>query len=78
MLNNKFPYHFGDSKTMLKEHCDANFIGTRYVKKFPTDLRQLQEAFFVVDEKERITLDEALKHPWIVRKGKSKSKSKSA
>ena len=55
---------------MLKEHTDPNFIGTRYTKKFPTDLRKLQEAFFAVEEANRITMAETLKHPWILRKGK--------
>ena len=69
-LNNKFPFHYGDSKAMLKEMYDPNFMGTRYVKKFPEDLRELQEALFEVDEAERMTVPDILKHPWILRKGK--------
>ena len=70
MLNNKFPYHFGDSKAMLKEMYDPKFIGTRYIKKFPADLRQLQEALFTVNEKDRISMADVMNHGWIVRKGK--------
>ena len=46
MLNNKFPFHFGDSKKMLIEQTDRDFIKTRYVKRFPSDLRNFQEKFF--------------------------------
>ena len=70
MLNNKFPYHFGDTKRMLNEQTDPNYIKGRYIKKFPSDLRNLQESFFIENEKKRITMAQVMDHPWIVRKGK--------
>ncbi|KAH7637751.1 testis-specific serine/threonine-protein kinase 4 [Dermatophagoides farinae] len=70
MLNNKFPFHFGDSKKMLIEQTDRDFIKTRYVKRFPSDLRNFQEKFFVVDETIRWQISEVFQHPWILRKGR--------
>ena len=70
MLNNKFPYHFGDTKRMLSEQTDPNYIKGRYIKKFPPDLRNLQESFFTENEKKRITMAQVMDHPWILRKGK--------
>ncbi|KAI2800488.1 hypothetical protein RDWZM_009154 [Blomia tropicalis] len=70
MLNNKFPFHFDNDKTMLAEQLNPDHLATRYVKKFPADLRDLQEKFFIVEEKNRITMAQVLEHPWILRKGK--------
>ncbi|KPM04352.1 serine/threonine protein kinase-like protein 5 [Sarcoptes scabiei] len=70
MLNNKFPFHFGDQKKMFAEQVDTNFIKTRYIKKFPSDLRHLQEQFFEYSETDRITMRQVLRHPWILRRGK--------
>lgn len=70
MLNNKFPFHFGDSRKMYQEQTDPNFIKSRYIKKFPSDLRNLQESFFILEEAKRPTISQTLEHPWILRKGK--------
>jgi 5'-AMP-activated protein kinase catalytic alpha subunit len=70
MLNNKFPFHFGDAKAMFKEQNDPNFIRTRYVKEFPKDLKNLQQRLFDPKEETRITLAQVLDHPWVRRKGK--------
>ncbi|KAI2807398.1 protein serine threonine kinase [Blomia tropicalis] len=70
MLNNRFPFHFDDPKEMYREQTKVDFLKTRYVKYFPRDLRQLQEAHFIVDETARITMAEVLEHRWIERKGK--------
>ena len=70
MLNNKFPFHFGDTKKMYKEQNDIEYIKTRFIKEFSTDLRDLQLKMWRVNEKERITMEQVLKHEWIKRKGK--------
>ena len=71
MLNNRFPFHFDYHEQMLSEQLRGSaYIKTRYVKVFPRDLRQLQEAFFIVREEDRITMSAVLEHPWILRKGK--------
>lgn len=70
MLNNKFPFHFGDAKRMYKEQTDPNFIKERYVKRFSEDLRDLQEKFFEPEESNRIKIPMVLEHSWILRKGK--------
>jgi serine/threonine protein kinase len=69
MLNNKFPFHYLDSKIMLKEQNDPKFIKSRYTKDFPKDLRNLQEIMFDANESTRISLAQVLVHPWVQRKG---------
>lgn len=70
MLNNKFPYHFGDAKKMYKEQIDSNFIKGRFIKKFSEDLKDLQMRLFDPEEKTRITMPQVLEHTWIVRKAR--------
>lgn len=70
MLNNKFPFHYDDEDGMYKEQTNADFIKTRYTKKFPADLRDLQEKLLDPNERKRITMSQTLNHPWILRKGK--------
>jgi len=70
MLNNKFPFHFGDTKQMLTEQYDPNFIQNRYVKQLSKDLKDLQQRLFDPKENSRITLAQVLDHSWVRRKGK--------
>ena len=70
MLNNKFPFHFGDAKKMIKEQTDKKFIESRFTKDFPQDLKDLQMKLWEVHEKDRITIRDMLQHEWIKRKGK--------
>lgn len=70
MLNNKFPYHFGDAKKMYKEQTDPNFIKGRFSKKLSEDLKDLQMNLFDPEEKTRPTMAQVLEHSWIVRKAR--------
>lgn len=70
MLNNKFPFHFGDPQKMLAEQTNRRYIKGRYIKEFPRDLKDLQEKMFQVDENSRPLIGDILQHPWILRKGK--------
>ena len=70
MLNNKFPFHFGDAKLMLREQTDRNHMKTRYVKEFSREYRELQQAMFEPDERRRPTAAECLEFTWVVKKGK--------
>ena len=70
MLNNKFPFHFGDAKRMLKEQTDREYIKSRLTKDFPSDLKDCQFKLWEVHEKSRINVSELLQHEWIKRKGK--------
>lgn len=70
MLNNKFVFHYDNEDEMYKEQTNSDFIKGRYTKKFPSDLRDLQEKLLDPSERKRITMAQTLKHPWIVRKGK--------
>lgn len=70
MLNNKFPFHFGNAKKMLQEQMDRNYINTRFTKEFPDDLKDLHFKMWEVDEKKRIKIGDVLNHAWIKRKGK--------
>ncbi|XP_054153445.1 testis-specific serine/threonine-protein kinase 2-like [Oppia nitens] len=70
MLNNKFPFHFNDSKRQIKEQTDRSFIDSRFIKDFGKDLKDLHYKCWTENEKNRITIQDLLKHPWIVRKGK--------
>ena len=63
-------FHWDDLKLMYAEQSNPQFIKTRYTKKFPEDLKDLQEGLFAVDELQRTTMAQTLKHPWIVRRGK--------
>ena len=69
MLNNKFPFHFGDAKKMLKEQMDKKFIENRFCKQFPDDLKDLQFKLFEPNEAKRLTIAVMLEHAWIKRKG---------
>ena len=55
---------------MNQEQTSPTYLKTRYTKKFPADLLDLQEKLLTVDESERITMAKALEHPWILRRGK--------
>ena len=70
LLNNKFPFHYDSDKQLYNEHMTPNFIKSRYIKKFPDDLCDLQEKFFVINEAARINMTQVLQHPWILRRGK--------
>ena len=70
MLNNKFPFHFGDAKKMLKEQTDKEYIEGRFTKEFAADLKDLHHKLWKVSEKERLNINEMLKHEWIKRMGK--------
>ena len=70
MLNNKFPFHFGDSKAKFKEQSDPKFVQTRYTKEFSKDLKDIQQKLFDPKESSRITLAVVLAHPCVKRKGK--------
>ncbi|XP_017493700.1 PREDICTED: testis-specific serine/threonine-protein kinase 3-like, partial [Rhagoletis zephyria] len=70
MLNNKFVFHYDNEEEMLKEQTSgADFVKSRYTRKFPADLRDLQEKLLHPSEAKRLSMAQALKHPWIVRKG---------
>ena len=69
MLNNKFPFHFGDARVMLREQKDPNHIRKRYVKEFSKEYKQLQEDMFEVNEKERISCSECLESEWVKKRG---------
>ena len=70
MLNNKFPFHFGNAKKMLQEQTDRDYQNSRFIKEFPEDVKDLHFKCWEVDEKKRPKITEVLQHAWIRRKGK--------
>jgi len=70
MLNNKFPFHFGNAKDMINEQLDRNYIKGRYVREFSIEYRSLQQKMFEPKEANRITVSECLEHVWVQKKGK--------
>lgn len=69
MLNNKFPFDFGDVRVMFREQKDTNHIRKRFVKEFSKEYKQLQKDMFEVNEKERISCSECLESEWIKKRG---------
>jgi len=70
MVNNKFPFHFGDRKAMLKEQTDPNHLINRYTRKLSHDLKNLEERMFDPKENTRITFSDVLRHAWVRNKGR--------
>ena len=69
LLNNKFPFHFGDPEAMYKEQMNDKHLDTRFVRIFSKHSRDLMLKMLLPDESKRIVINDVLKHKWIQEKG---------
>lgn len=67
MLNNRFPFSSENPQIMLLEQTNyPNLLKSRFLSKINDDAIDLIVRFLDPNEKTRITLHEALDHPWIL------------
>ena len=66
ILNGRFPFTApnNDKKGLLAQQNNSKHLDTVYVREFSSELIKLQEAFFEVNEKKRITMGKAMKNVW--------------
>lgn len=70
MLNNRFPFHFQDVKKMYREQTNyPGYIQSRFLSSISKQGCDLLMAMFNPNETKRLSMDEVLKHPWVVQQG---------
>lgn len=71
MLNDKFPFHYDKGKEqMYKEMKNPEHVGQRYVKKQCKHVRHLIKKMLELDENDRFSMKDVVKHKWIREKAK--------
>ena len=70
MLNDKFPFHCNSKDQMYKEMKTPNWIEQRYTRRPCKHVRHLIKKMLEVEEKDRFTMKDVLKHKWIKEKAK--------
>ncbi|KAF7490002.1 Testis-specific serine/threonine-protein kinase 2 [Sarcoptes scabiei] len=67
MTHNRFPFHYKDTKLMIKEQSDQRFIEERIKGSHSNELKDLIMRLFDTDENSRFSTEQILEHAWIKR-----------